>query len=110
MVANLRAHQRHPIGGIAEIWWVHRGALAGVRGFYRDASDAGVGVLCGAPMPCGKPVFVGPVGRMRPAVVRQCRPNGAAFHIGFEFVAPGAAMPIWLLDELELAMDVGTTW
>ncbi|HWQ53602.1 MAG TPA: hypothetical protein VN442_07950 [Bryobacteraceae bacterium] len=110
MVANLRAHERHPLVGTAEIWWVERGELAGTLGYYRDASNAGVGVLCGEPIPCGKSVFIGPVGRMRQAVVRHCRPADTVFHIGFEFMNPAPAKLVWQMDELELAMDVGTTW
>ena len=111
LVANLRGHQRQAHQGIVMVSWKQAGEVITVFGSCRDLSESGIGVAMPEPFEYGHTVYLrsAALGRMRAASVRYCRRDGAAFHIGFEFITLPDFTPIWQVKEMELLMD-GVNW
>lgn len=111
LVANLRAHQRQPHEGVVVVSWKHAGEVVSVHGSCRDLSESGIGIVMHEPLEQGKTVYVcnATLKHGKAALVRHSRRCASSFHIGLEFTAGAAFVPIWKSEELDLLID-GVNW
>lgn len=110
-VANMRAYERRLESGTVVVSWKDAGEVLTAFGCCRDMSDAGMGVECPEPFPCGRTVRLRTRAMefSRSAAVRYCRKSNGAYLVGFEFVPESGPCPILSMSELDLALD-GVNW